>query len=114
MNALIEQISSYERIDTAINIKNDSILFHPEFKEVDGLILLKLLDWEIPNKINVEKLIQVYGDRTGYECVCNEVRVNDYINCSNEDNRCLLNFALKLQKNWACKIKSDYPNYNFC
>lgn len=113
MDNLIEKISDCECTDAVISIEKICRLLCPDFKEIDGTILLSLQEYEIPERIDISKIKQVYGDITGYEFSCNEIRINDYIDYREDQSICILRFALQLQKSWALKIKSEYPEYNF-
>lgn len=114
MENLIEKVSKYECTNEKMSIESICKLISPEFKEIDGFFLLCFDGEEIPKRINVDKVIQVYGDRTGYECSCNEIRLNDYIDYVEGNSICVLKFALQLQKSWEIKVKSEYPEYKFC
>jgi hypothetical protein len=114
MDTIIEEVLNYDCTNSSITIENICLLLCPKFKEVDGVIFLNLSDDSIPNKINIEKVIQIYGNLTAYECSCNEIRINDYIQYTEGDGRCILKFALLLQKNWIAKIRKEYPSCKFC
>ncbi len=114
MDTIIQEVLNYDCTSSSMNIENICLLLYPEFKEVNGCILLNLSEGSIPNKINIEKVIQTYGDFTAYECSCNEIRLNDYIDYTEGNERSILKFALQLQKSWIVKIKRDYPSYKFC
>lgn len=114
MDKFINEILYHDCNDSLISIENICLLLWPEFKEVNGCILLNLLENGVPNKINIDKVIEIYGDFTAYECSYNEIRLNDYIDYPIGKGISVLKFALKLQKIWTTKIKLQYPKYKFC
>lgn len=114
MNSLIEQTALYKYENTLLNIENACILLNPEFKELDGVIFVDLPWNRIPDELNIDYLIQEYGDLTGCESSCNELRLNSYIDYPEGNGLGVLKFAIQLQKCWAYKIKSDYPKHEFC
>lgn len=48
----------------------------PEFIEVDECILVKREEYEI--KLDINRILSVYFDRTGFEASYNEFRLEDY------------------------------------
>lgn len=98
-----------------VTIKLDSLrkILLPEFKEIDGCILGNFIDSNIPEKINLNMIKTVYGDRTGYEASRNELRVNDYVDYSEKEAVAVLVFALQLIECWGYKLKNDFPQYKF-
>ncbi|HAG42625.1 MAG TPA: hypothetical protein DCL31_03625 [Clostridium sp.] len=62
--------------------------------------------------INFKRILSMFGDRTGYEASCNEIRINDYIDCSDEFS--VIQLAEIIMDTWKYKLKTEYPKYRFC
>lgn len=115
MKKLIDEVSDYDCPRSSIKIKDICLLLYPSFKEVDGAIILEIVeDGSMPEKLNMENIIRYDGNLSGYEGACNEIRLNDYIKYPKGNGRSVLKFALQLQKSWMAKIKIEYPDYKFC
>lgn len=98
---------------STINLSILERILFPEFKEVEGCFLARLTENHIPEKINLDMVMRVYGDRTGYEASRNELRINDYINYTEDEKYSVLAFALQLIESWSLKLKADFPHYEF-
>ena len=56
----------------------------PNFIEVYNCIIIDTNNEIKAENIDFERILLMFQDRTGYEASCNEVRLNDYIDCSDE------------------------------
>lgn len=97
-----------------IKIKTDNLsrIMIPSFKDVHDCIII-----DIDNELNVEnvnfkRILSMFGDRTGYEASCNEIRINDYIDCSDEIT--VLQLSQIIMETWKYKLRAEYPKYKFC
>lgn len=79
-----------------------------EFIEIDGCILNKN---NINKKINVKRMLQIYGDKTGIEASNSEFRINDFIDIKDTKSKYLL--SRFIMKKWKESLKNKFPNYNF-
>lgn len=61
-------------------------------------------------KINFERLLQFYGDWTGYEASCNEIRLTDYL----ELNKNNIGYILDVFNSFKKGLLNMYPNRKFC
>ena len=112
MRDLLEESKIKKEEVIKISIDNLSKIMSPNFKEVHNCIIN-----DINNEINVEnvnfkRILSMFGDRTGYEASCNEVRINDYIDYS--DEAAVLQLAEIIMDTWKYKLKAEYPQYRFC
>lgn len=61
-------------------------------------------------KINFERILQFYGDWTGYEASCNEIRITDYLDLNKKNIGNILDIFNYLKKG----LLNMYPNRKFC
>lgn len=96
-------------------LENDKVLglMNPIFKELHGCILMDLKNKLDENKIDIQTVLQRYGDRTGYEASRNEVRINDFIEYECEYELKLLGLALSVMDNWEEKLRLEFSTYQF-
>jgi hypothetical protein len=95
------------------NFLKKIIMIYPEFIEKEGFILLqKGIDTD--DKLDVDRILSLYHDKTGFEASYNEIRVEDYFDWCIEKPLEGLAIAFKITDIWECKLKSDFPNYKFC
>lgn len=114
MNYIIKNTFLSEESDNNISLRNLLRLLQPNIKNIyDCLIIDNENEIEI-EKIDIDKILQIYGDRTGYEASCNEIRINDYINGENIDFRKVLDLGFKTLDIWCNILKKDYPYNEFC
>ncbi|KHD36729.1 hypothetical protein NL50_09405 [Clostridium acetobutylicum] len=94
-----------------INIDNLSKIITPNFKKVHDCIIVDI-DNEIKvENVNFKKILAMFKDRTGYEASCNEIRINDYIDYS--DEIAVLQLGKIIMNTWKYKLKTEYPQYSF-
>ena len=91
---------------------NMSKILTPNFIEVYNCIIIDTNNEIKAENIDFERILLTFQDRTGYEDSCNEVRLNDYIDCYDEMG--LLKTAEIIMKVWEKKLVSEYPQYRFC
>lgn len=91
---------------------NMSKILTPNFIEVYNCIIIDTNNEIKAENIDFERILLMFHDRTGYEASCNEVRLNDYIDCSDEMG--VLKTAEIIMKVWEKKLVMEYPQYRFC
>ena len=94
-----------------ISTDNLSKIINPKFKEVHDCIIIDVNNEIEVENINFERILSMFRDRTGYEASCNEIRINDYIDYS--DEVAVLQLAEIIMDTWKYKLKTDYPQYRF-
>lgn len=95
-----------------INTDNLSKIMSPNFKEVHDCIIIDMNNEIKVENLNFKRILSMFRDRTGYEASCNEIRVNDYIDYS--DEIAVLQLAEIIMDTWKYKLKTEYPQYRFC
>ncbi len=111
MKETLEQIGNIEKKPKH---KLQSLLdvIWPDFIEVESCILI---NWESRKNVdlNTDFILEMFGDRTGFEASENHIHM---IDCANEFVKNPLEglkFALNLLEVWECKLKRDFPHYKF-
>ncbi|CAM2897755.1 hypothetical protein HAHI6034_01790 [Hathewaya histolytica] len=84
----------------------------PNFKEVHDCIIIDMNNEINVENVNFKRILSMFRDRTGYEASCNEIRINDYIDYSDEIG--ILQLAEIIVDTWKYKLKIEYPQYKFC
>lgn len=95
-----------------INTDNLSKIMIPNFKEVHGCIIIDMNNEIKVENVNFKRILSMSIDRTGYEASRNEIRINDYIDYS--DEVAVLQLAEIIMDTWKYKLKTQYPQYRFC
>ncbi|GAA0086292.1 hypothetical protein UT300007_27310 [Clostridium sp. CTA-7] len=95
-----------------INTDNLSKIMIPNFKGVHDCIIIDMNNEIKIENVNFKRILSMFTDRTGYEASCNEIRINDYIDYSNEV--AVLQLAEIIMDTWEYKLKTEYPQYKFC
>ena len=67
-----------------------------------------IIQKEAPNNINIDRIINIYGDMTGFEASCNEFIINDFSDYITLDNKEEINMSLEVAKCLSNKLKSRY------
>lgn len=109
-----ELLKQAEKINDCVKMTTDNMtkLFNPHIVEVHDSVILDL-DREIePEKINFERILLMFQDRTGYEASCNEIRINDYVDCIEEI--AILKTAITIMNIWKNCLLLEYSQYRFC
>lgn len=111
MKYLLEKdIESKEYIK--VNLQSISKILNPHFVAVHDCVIIDI-DNEIKiEKINFDRILSMFQDRTGYEASCNEMRLNDYIDLPNET--AALKTAEIIMQVWENKLLLEYPQCSFC
>lgn len=102
------ETKEYIRIST----DNISKVLNPNFVEVHNCIIIDINDEIKAENIDFERILLMFQDRTGYEASCNEIRINDYIDCTDEMG--VLKTAEVVMKVWEKNLVAEYPQYRFC
>lgn len=84
----------------------------PEFIEVSGCILIKN-NSDRDYNLNMDHILNTFGDRTGFEAFDNHVHMMDVSKEFEKNPIEGLRFALKLLEVWAANLKIDFPDYPF-
>ncbi len=95
-----------------INTDNLAKIMIPNFKEVHDCIIIDMNNEINVENVNFKRILSMFRDRTGYEASCNEIRINDYIDYS--DEIVVLQLAEIIMDTWKYKLKTEYPQYKFC
>lgn len=100
--------------EEVIKISTDNLykIMSPNFKEVHDCIIIDMNNEIKVENANFKRIISMFRDRTGYEASCNEIRINDYIDYS--DEVAVLQLAEIIMDTWKFKLKTEYPQYRFC
>lgn len=105
-----EKIKKEELIK--INADNLYKIMLPNFKEVHDCIIIDNNSEIKLENVNFKRILSMFRDRTGYEASCNEIRINDYIDYS--DEIAVLQLSKIIMDTWKYKLKTKYPQYKFC
>lgn len=111
MTSLLEKVEMTEKI-IQINATELTKIMFPTFKEVYNCIVVDMNDEIKEENINFKRILSMFGDKTGYEASCNEIRINNYIDCL--DDVTVIQFGKIIMDAWKYKLKSEYPKYKFC
>jgi hypothetical protein len=111
MLKFIISINSYD--EESINLKVDefSQKVFSTIKLIDDCVVI--VDYHNEMKqgvLNYDKILSRYGDYTGYEASCNELRISDFIEIKNFEEA---PFLLRLLNNLKTFLNNRYPQYNF-
>ena len=109
---LLKKSKTKEQKFIKISTDNMYEIMIPNFKEVYGCIIIDMNDEIKEENIDFKRVLSRCGDRTGYEAGCNEVRINDYIDYC--DKISVLELGQIIMETWKYKLKTEYPQYNFC
>ncbi|GKX67000.1 hypothetical protein [Inconstantimicrobium mannanitabidum] len=95
-----------------ISTDNLSKIMSPNFKDVHDCIIIDMNNEIKVENVNFKRILSMFRDRTGYEASCNEIRINDYVDYS--DEVAVLQLAEIIMDTWKYKLKTEYPQYRFC
>lgn len=112
MKSLLEKVKIEKEGLIKINPGKLSTIMLPRFKEVYDCIIIDMNNEIKEENINFKRILSMFGDRTGYEVSCNEIRINDYIDYS--DEFAVIQLAEIIMDTWKYKLKSEFPKYRFC
>ncbi len=112
MKKLLEKVKIEKEQLIEINPDKLSKIMIPNFKEVYNCVIIDMNNEVKEENINFERILSMFGDRTGYEASCNEIRINDYIDYS--DEFAVIQLAEIIMDTWKYKLKIEYPKYGFC
>lgn len=98
-----------EGLDLYTSRLDSNLLSNPFFYENNGFYLIKKNSKEI-KEINVEKIIKIYKDRTGYESSVNECKIEDYFKCEKKEE---LKIAMALSEVWKDELKRKFSDSIF-
>lgn len=110
MKNLLKEMKKEELVK--INPDKLSKIMIPNFKEVYDCIIIDMNNEIKEENINFKRILSMFGDRTGYEASCNEIRINDYIDYS--DEFAVIQLGQIIMDIWKYKLKTEYPKYRFC
>lgn len=102
MDVLLHGSKSYSEISLDV-IHNHSVI-HPNFKKLKGCIILDNGDEVNESNFEIERLLGFYGDRTGIEASCNEIRLNDYFSQENLNEEQQVQLGLLVIDSWKVAL----------
>ncbi|WOC56480.1 hypothetical protein [Bacillus halotolerans] len=106
----LEDLSNTNKVDLS-NLKD---IISPNIVKVDDCFILDLEDELTDNPtINWNRILKMYGDKTGYEASCNELRINDYLDYSDLSGEEILFYALQVVDGWEHHLKEKFPEHKF-
>ncbi len=113
MKKLIERLeeqSNTNKVDLS-NLKN---IISPNIVKVDDCFILDL-EYELTDNptINWNRILKMFGDKTGYEASCNELRINDYLDYNDLSDEEILLYALQVVDGWEYHLKEKFREYKF-
>lgn len=114
MDNLINKSVEFKTSNITFSIEKLLMVLNPIIKNVDDCIIIDNYNEIDIKKINFERLLKMYGDRSGYEASNNEIRLNDFINGNLIDFRSVLALGINILDIWEIKLKRKYPNGRFC
>lgn len=112
MRSLLERVKIEKEEFIKINPVRLSTIMYPGFKKVYDCIIIDMDNEISEENINFKRILSMFGDRTGYEASCNEIRVNDYIDYCTEF--AVIQLTEIIMDTWKYKLKSEFPKYKFC
>ncbi|MBY8911647.1 hypothetical protein KY305_02585 [Bacillus sp. YC2] len=86
----------------------------PNIVKIDDCFILDLEN-ELSNtqSINWDRILKMYGDKTGYEASCNELRVNDCLDNENLSEDEVLIYAFHVMDGWEHQLNESFPEHKF-
>lgn len=112
MKCLLEKLKSEKEDFIQINPEKLSKIMLPNFKEVYDCIIIDMNNEIKEENINFKRILSMFGDKTGYEASCNEIRINDYID--NSDEFAIIKLAKIIMESWKYQLIAKYPKNKFC
>ncbi|MBS4537551.1 hypothetical protein GOQ27_03700 [Clostridium sp. D2Q-11] len=114
MDDIIDDIDFFNISTVNVDVSQLLNVFNPKIKDVYGCLIIDNNDEIQLNDINFHRIISMYGDKTGYEASCNEIRLNDYIKGDIYEVKDVISLGFMILNIWSLILKESYPNYNFC
>ncbi|AXY39430.1 hypothetical protein ACPZJV_06570 [Bacillus velezensis] len=89
-------------------------IISPNIVKVDDCYILDL-EYELTDNttINWNRILKMYGDKTGYEASCNELRINDYLDNSDLSDEEISLYAFQVVDGWEQHLKEKFPEHKF-
>ena len=112
MKSLLKDINTKEQNIIKTNLNELEKIINPKIIEIHDCIILDLNNTIINKNINFNFILEIFGDRVGYEASCNEIRINDYIISGSFNS--IIKLSFKIIEILKDKLKSKYPNDKFC
>ncbi|PRS08678.1 hypothetical protein C6W22_10860 [Bacillus atrophaeus] len=106
----LKDLSNTKKVDLS-NLKD---VISPNIVKVDDCFILDL-EYELTESptINWNRILKMYGDKTGYEASCNELRINDYLDYSDLSVEEILIYALQVMNGWENHLNEKFPEHKF-
>ncbi|OPF55765.1 hypothetical protein BH721_03410 [Clostridium baratii] len=112
MGKLLKDIENNNENIIKIDLNEIEKIANPNIIEVHDCVILDLDNRIIKKNIDFDFILKRFEDRVGYEALCNEIRVNDYIIEGSFNSIVKLSFnVIDILK---YKLKSKYPDDKFC
>ncbi|WP_458104638.1 hypothetical protein M1D69_02905 [Bacillus sp. PK3-037] len=97
-----------------VDLSNLKDIITPNIVKVDDCFILDLEDeFTDSSTINWNRILKMYGDKTGYEASCNELRINDYLDYNDLSDEEILLYALQVMDGWEHHLKEKFPEHKF-
>lgn len=111
MREYILEANNFSEEDINNKVKQFSDQIFSTIKAIDETVVIIDLQNEMEQEgLNHGGILELYGDYTGYEASCNDVRVNDYIDI---DDVAPFPFVLRLFESLENLLKQRYPQFQF-
>lgn len=113
-NAMLRYIllsNNYDELKINQKVDEFSQKISPSIKIIDECVVIMDFNNEMKQEgLNHNWVLSQYGDYSGYEASCNEMRIGDYINI---DNIQPAPFVLRLLENMKSILKIKCSQFNF-
>jgi hypothetical protein len=99
MENVIRRCSQNSR-EVSLKAIKDRRIIEPRFTYVHGCIIIDNEGNLNEENVNIQRLLSIFGDKTGYEASANEVRINDYIEDDSFSEYELVKLGLLIIESW--------------
>lgn len=97
-------------VDLLSGIQN---VMNPKFKNIHGCLIIDNEDALTEEKVNIQRILNMYGDKTGYEASCNEVRINDFLEDEGLTENELIQLGLIIADKWREKLGKSFQKNQY-
>ncbi len=112
MKVLLDKLESEKENSIEVNVRELDKIILPNLVKINDCIIIDMNNRFKEKNIDLKVVLDRFGDRTGYEASCNEVRINDYI--ISEDYFGSVRLGKMIMEIWKNKLKLEYPKDKFC
>lgn len=114
MVTLMNHMSLNEESDANISLDQLLKLLQPIIKNVHGCLVIDNTNEIKCENINLDRILKIHGDKTGYEASNNEMRINDFVDGNSIDFKDVLALGFNILDFWSNRLKKEYPDNRFC